>query len=49
MGAECSRFLVGPSTRITEIEEWLDELEQMPPHEAIVRRLTHTPTGHSPA
>jgi len=49
MGAECSRFIIGSTARITEIEEWLGELEQMPAHEAIVRQLTRTQPAPRPA
>ncbi len=49
LGAESSRFIIGPATRITEIEEWLDEQEQMPSHEAIVSKLTRAETVNSPA
>ncbi len=49
LGAESSRFIIGPTTRVTEIEEWLDEQEQMPAHEAIVRKLTRSQTVNTPA
>jgi len=42
LGADHSRFLIGPSIQINGLEEWLDEIEQMPTHDAIVRRLTST-------
>jgi predicted hydrocarbon binding protein len=49
MGAECSRFLVGPTSRLTEVEEWLDGLEQMPTHDAIVRVALRSQSVANPA
>lgn len=37
LGADRCRFLIGPATRIAEVEEWLDAATAMPGHEEIVR------------
>lgn len=50
LGADRSRFLVGPAAQVAALEEWMDELEQHPSHDAVVRRLARaeTPTADPP-
>jgi predicted hydrocarbon binding protein len=39
LGAERCRFLIGPATRLSEVEEWIDAAPAMPSHDDIVRRV----------
>jgi predicted hydrocarbon binding protein len=43
LGADRSRFLIGPAPRVAEIEEWLDGSDPLPGHEAVARRLARVP------
>jgi predicted hydrocarbon binding protein len=47
LGADRSRFLIGPAHRVAELEEWLDAADPAPTHEAVVRRLA--PARPAPA
>ena len=39
LGADRSRFVVGPADRVAEAEAWMDAADRLPGHEAVVRRL----------
>lgn len=39
LGAEASRFVIGPAAQIAEIETWIDQTEPLPTHEAVLQRL----------
>ncbi len=39
LGADRSRFLIGPGSVVAELEEWINEASQMPSHKAILRHL----------
>lgn len=43
LGADRSRFVVGPAVRISGVEQWIDESEEMPSHDAILLRLVTNP------
>lgn len=43
LGADRSRFIVGPAERIAEVEQWADDSESNPGHEVILRRLRQAP------
>ncbi|MDW8244631.1 MAG: hypothetical protein RMJ88_15600 [Thermogemmata sp.] len=40
MGADRSRFIIGPAADIADVEKWIDEEPQMPTHDSIVSRIT---------
>jgi hypothetical protein len=44
LGADRSRFLIGPAAQVASLEEWMEELEQAPTHDAVVRRLARPET-----
>jgi predicted hydrocarbon binding protein len=39
MGAERSRFVIARADAISSVEDWLDTVENHPPHDAIVQRV----------
>lgn len=39
LGADRSRFLIGPQALVVELEEWINDAETMPSHQAILSRL----------
>jgi predicted hydrocarbon binding protein len=49
LGADRSRFLIGPAVRVAELEEWIDEADPVPTHEAVVRRLARAQPAAAPA
>jgi predicted hydrocarbon binding protein len=39
MGAEYSRFIVGPAARIAELEAWYNSLSPLPSHEQVLQQI----------
>jgi uncharacterized protein len=44
LGADRSRFLVGPAAKVGEIETWFDETDPMPTHEDVLLRIFNSTT-----
>lgn len=40
MGAECSRFIVGPAPCIAELEAWYNNLSPLPSHEQALQQIS---------